>query len=208
MENLIVINHCQAEHHINKMVGGWTDTNLTDLGRRQAKQIGEMLQKQTELESYTLISSDLLRAKQTADIIGDILKKPVTVSSAIREINLGSATGKTVQWLEEHAAPFPQNGRIDHRLLNDAESSREHYNRIARYLDSISAQQIQNAIIISHGGSTVHIVCWWLKIPIDIQDAFTMSGRSGGVTILSRDQICHLPHITCYNDGSYSVMNQ
>jgi broad specificity phosphatase PhoE len=130
VENLIVINHCQAEHHINKMVGGWTDTNLTDLGRRQAKHIAELLARQNGIDSYAIFSSDLLRAKQTADILAEVLKKTVVVSSAIREINLGSATGKTAKWLDEHAAPFPVKGKIDHRLLDDAESIREHYNRI------------------------------------------------------------------------------
>ena len=33
MRKIIVIQHCQSEHHINNMTGGWTDTPLTELGR-------------------------------------------------------------------------------------------------------------------------------------------------------------------------------
>jgi len=31
MVKIILIQHCQSEHHINNMSGGWTDTSLTEL---------------------------------------------------------------------------------------------------------------------------------------------------------------------------------
>lgn len=43
MSNIILIQHCQSEHHINNISGGWTDTSLTELGRKQGEIIGEKL---------------------------------------------------------------------------------------------------------------------------------------------------------------------
>ena len=43
MKTLIVIQHCQSEHHINELTGGWTDTPLTARGRRQAYCVAERL---------------------------------------------------------------------------------------------------------------------------------------------------------------------
>ena len=37
MGKIILIQHCQSEHHINNMSGGWTDTPLTEFGRKQAE---------------------------------------------------------------------------------------------------------------------------------------------------------------------------
>lgn len=38
-----MIQHTQSVHHINEMVGSWTDWDLSNVGREQAKRIGVML---------------------------------------------------------------------------------------------------------------------------------------------------------------------
>ena len=46
MKNIITIQHTQSVHHTNGMVGSWTDWDLTDLGARQARRIGQRLKAQ------------------------------------------------------------------------------------------------------------------------------------------------------------------
>ena len=53
------------------MTGGWTDTPLTELGRNQAELIGLKLKRELGEERYTIYSSDLMRAKQTAELLND-----------------------------------------------------------------------------------------------------------------------------------------
>ena len=55
MGNIILIQHCQSEHHVNNMSGGWTDTPLTELGRKQAEMIGEKLKGLVEKNDFTCI---------------------------------------------------------------------------------------------------------------------------------------------------------
>ena len=43
MKTIITIQHTQSIHHMNGMVGSWTDWELTELGVNQAKRIGEKL---------------------------------------------------------------------------------------------------------------------------------------------------------------------
>lgn len=43
MKRVITIQHCQSEQHVNGMMGGWNDWELTELGREQARRIGERL---------------------------------------------------------------------------------------------------------------------------------------------------------------------
>ena len=32
MQPIVVVHHCQSEHHVTDLTGGWTDTSLTTLG--------------------------------------------------------------------------------------------------------------------------------------------------------------------------------
>lgn len=43
MKRVITIQHCQSEQHVNGIMGGWNDWELTELGREQARRIGERL---------------------------------------------------------------------------------------------------------------------------------------------------------------------
>ncbi|GMA60764.1 histidine phosphatase family protein [Alicyclobacillus fastidiosus] len=70
MGRVVLVQHCQSEHHINDMSGGWTDTPLTELGRKQAQLIAQKLIHSMNGDEYVLYSSDLLRASQTAEILG------------------------------------------------------------------------------------------------------------------------------------------
>ena len=69
MKRIYTVQHTQSEHHTNGMVGSWTDWNLTDLGKQQADRIAEKLKQELDGKEIILYTSDLKRAKQTADSI-------------------------------------------------------------------------------------------------------------------------------------------
>lgn len=73
-ENIIAIHHTQSVNHANGMAGSWKDWELTKLGVEQAERIGRKLSEEIKGEGYVMYSSDLLRAKQTADIIAGYLE--------------------------------------------------------------------------------------------------------------------------------------
>ena len=102
MKTIITIQHTQSIHHMNGMVGSWTDWELTELGVNQAKRIGEKLKAELEGREFVMYSSDLLRAKQTADNVGSYLGLTPILRSELRERNLGKCCGKSVQWLREN----------------------------------------------------------------------------------------------------------
>ena len=68
MKQIITIQHTQSIHHTNGMVGSWTDWPLSELGISQAENIGIKLSKLLEGKNVVMYSSDLLRARQTAEI--------------------------------------------------------------------------------------------------------------------------------------------
>ena len=70
MKTIITIQHTQSVHHTNGMVGSWTDWELSELGVAQAEKIGEKLKAELSGRTFVMYSSDLLRAKQTAEHVG------------------------------------------------------------------------------------------------------------------------------------------
>lgn len=70
MKTIITIRHTQSVHHTNGMVGSWRDWALSETGMKQADHIGRKLSRELEGMEFILHSSDLLRAKQTAEAVG------------------------------------------------------------------------------------------------------------------------------------------
>ena len=105
-------------HHTNGMVGSWTDWELSELGMQQANIIGEKLKAELLDKKFVMYSSDLLRAKQTAENIGKHLGISPILRIELRERNLGRCCGKSVQWLRENFEM--QEKTIDDRLFSDA----------------------------------------------------------------------------------------
>lgn len=128
MKTIITIQHTQSVHHTNGMVGSWTDWKLSELGVQQAKRFGEKLKVELSDKKFVMYSSDLLRAKQTAEIVGGYLGLAPILRTELRERNLGRCCGKSVQWLRENQEM--QEKTIDDRLFSDAESRRDEWNRL------------------------------------------------------------------------------
>ena len=84
------------------MVGSWTDWELTDLGRQQAENIGKNLEAELAGKRVILYSSDLLRARQTAEIIAKHLDIIPVFRQELRERYLGKCCGRSIQWLREN----------------------------------------------------------------------------------------------------------
>lgn len=182
MKTIITIQHTQSVHHTNGMVGSWTDWELTELGVNQAKRIGEKLKAELEGREFVMYSSDLLRAKQTAENVGKCLGLSPILRSELRERNLGKCCGKSVQWLRENIEQQEKN--IDDRLFSDAESRRDEWNRLKPFFDEIMSNDEQNIIIVSHGDLLSVFNTMFLGLDVDTINTFEVFGLAGGVSYM------------------------
>ncbi|WP_243156065.1 histidine phosphatase family protein [Clostridium sp. C2-6-12] len=128
MKSIITIQHTQSIHHTNGMVGSWTDWDLSEHGKIQANKIGSNLSLELKNKEYIVYSSDLLRAKHTAEIVSKYLDIKPIITEVLRERNLGMAVGKSVQWLKENIEC--QEKTIDDKMFHNAESRRDVWNRL------------------------------------------------------------------------------
>lgn len=185
MKKIILVQHCQSEHHINNMSGGWTDTPLTDLGRKQADLIGERLKKEISIDDeYNLYSSDFMRAKQTADIIDKKLNLGVIEEFGLREVNTGIAAGKTKEWVMQNQIPMTEGFNIDHRSFPGGETWREFYSRVIECMEKIYCLNQKNLIIITHGCTLAYIIAWWLKFTPEMLKNAVFTASPASISIL------------------------
>ena len=180
MKRIFTVQHTQSEHHTNGMVGSWTDWNLTELGKQQADQIAAKLKQELAGKDAVLYTSDLKRAKQTADSIADQLQIVPVMKMELRERNLGKCCGKSVQWLRENLECDEKT--IDDRLFSDAESRRNEWNRLKPFFDHVMAEESENIIIVSHGDLLSVFNAMFLGLGVESLNSCEMFGFAGGVS--------------------------
>lgn len=182
MKKVITIQHTQSIHHTNGMVGSWTDWDLSELGVKQAENIGKNLAKQLGSEKYVMYSSDLLRAKHTAEIVGKYLDIKPVCTQELRERNLGKCVGKSVQWLKDNIEM--QEKCVDDRMFSDAESRRDEWNRLLPFFNKIMADKEESIIIVSHGDLLSVFNAMWLDAGIEMLNKSEIFGQAGGVSFM------------------------
>lgn len=181
MKTIITIQHTESVHHTNGMVGSWTDWELSEKGLLHAENIGINLAKELSAK-YAMYSSDLLRAKQTAETVGKHLGITPILKTKLRERNLGEAVGKSVQWLRDNMEKPERT--VDDRLFPSAESRRDEWNRLKPFFDEIASNDEEYIIIVSHGDLLSVFNAMWLGLSVESLEKAEIFGLSGGVSFL------------------------
>lgn len=193
MKRIITIQHPQSEQHVNRMIGSWGNWDLTENGIVQARNIGKHLFKEIGNDKYTIYSSDLLRAKHTAEIISSYLNTDPIYDNRLREFNLGKAVGQSKEWAKKNLCCPVWTDTIDWadtadgRVFCGAESRREVWRRVSHFVDTVIAGACDNFILVSHSGTLGILFAIWLGLNLESLDKCTFWGKSGGVSFLSED---------------------
>ena len=89
---LILLRHGETDYNATSRMQGQLDTTLSERGVSQAHVAAQELR---DLGISKVISSDLVRAKNTADVVAADLGLAVDVDKRLRETHLGDWQGKT-----------------------------------------------------------------------------------------------------------------
>lgn len=135
-KKLILFRHGQTDWNIEGRIQGHIDIPFNQTGKDQALQLAEHIKKQN-LE--IIISSDLLRAHETATIVGTHCNVSVTTTPALREICLGIVEGSLKKDLLITNPMFlmrlsSSDPRYDHIGFEKGETKREAKARIVIWL--------------------------------------------------------------------------
>jgi broad specificity phosphatase PhoE len=135
---LLLVRHGETDWNAEGRLQGHTDRPLSDYGRRQARRLAEELVGE-ELEA--IYSSDLARAHETAEIVGERLGLPVALEPDLREKDWGTWEG--LDAVERDRVEFV------------GESTEAHQERMLRALRRIAERHPGDGrvLVVTHGGS-------------------------------------------------------
>jgi 2,3-bisphosphoglycerate-dependent phosphoglycerate mutase len=206
MKTLYVVTHPEATHHVERLVGGQFDSELTATGHQQASAIANRLAQTVPREAEVeLFTSDLRRTAQTAEAIGAALDvEPVTMSD-LREKSMGVAGGKPQQWLEDRFIPPPAVGdRLNHHEgIDGGETKADLAARIYRAVERIAGRPCAHQVIVTHGMAMTFVISAWIRMPVEAVGYVAFRATSGGITVLQEDDFFHNRTVVSLNDTSH-----
>jgi len=180
---IIALRHGETEWNKIEKQQGHLNSNLTDLGKLQAKAIGDGLQKLKIDKFYT---SDLGRAIETSEIISDFIKIDFITDLRLRERNLGRLQGLTKN---EFKNKYPKDWMLFIKndpdyVLPDGESIKQRYERAINCIEDLALQNMEDTILlVTHGGILMSMIYKALKLPLNQKRSFSL--YNGSINVFS-----------------------
>lgn len=149
MTHLYLIRH--GDYYSTDEEQRLVDDGLNEKGVQQAERLRERFLA-NNVDFDVLISSTLLRAKQTADIIAPALKLPIILNDGIEEWR-NTDGNITVKEFSDKLRSFPSEQRIFMRPVPNAETWSEFMFRACTALNHITQEyEGKKIVVVCHGG--------------------------------------------------------
>lgn len=153
---LYLVRHGETDWNVKKIIQGSSDIPLNAIGEQQAKELGKKL-RHTHFD--LIFSSDLLRAKRTAELIKLERALEIQAKEVLRERNNGIFEGVSY---EEYNKNFGElinklqdmtiEQRWNTKFHPEIESDQEIYLRINPFLRELCiANPGKNILVVAHG---------------------------------------------------------
>jgi 2,3-bisphosphoglycerate-dependent phosphoglycerate mutase len=163
---LWLIRHGETLWNREQRAQGQLDVPLSALGLEQAQTLAKRLQP-TKFDA--LVSSDLQRAYQTAEIVAARLELPIRSDTAWREIHMGVGQGLTYSEIFSHKRTRPMT-----EPWEGGESKRDVMNRVGAALEKLFAEFAGSRVaVFSHGGAirgAIHVLLNDLEQHLDLAE--------------------------------------
>lgn len=162
LSGVLLARHGETDDNVGPLrFQGFTDTPLNATGRRQAAELAEKVAAWTE-PIASLWSSDLRRARETAETVGERIGLTPTLDARLREGARGRWEGHRFEEIE-HDEPERyvawMRGGAGFRFPG-GESLLDQQLRVTAALRDIHAAGPLPALAVCHGGSIRVMLCW------------------------------------------------
>ncbi len=150
----VIVRHGQTHGNVTRTLQGQSNTDLDETGIRQVNLLGQRLKNQPAFDA--IISSDLKRAIDTAQILLHYIGGNIIPNPALREWNLGILEGRNWQELQRE---YPEimnsflNSHVDVEVPGGERRS-EMEKRVAGCLDKLASEHAgKRLLLVTHGGA-------------------------------------------------------
>lgn len=180
-KEIIFLRHGETNYNVEDRMQGQLDTELSVNGRQQIKHTANLL---AAYRPERIFTSDLTRARETAEAIGILTGIRPIVDKKLRETHLGKWQGLTKAeldllypgereiWSSDPTYPPPE-----------GESKIQVAERFAEFWETVNEKQLNSGltIIVTHGGFIAAAVTKLLNTGIDSWGIFSgLSNASWG----------------------------
>lgn len=153
---IYIVRHGESQDNANGILAGHTDNELTENGKNQARERAEDFK---DIKFDAVFSSDLARARQTAEIAKVNKELVVNTKEIIRERYFGEFEGKSVdeyiklnQEMIEKLKDATEEEKMNFKPYESYESNTEISSRMITFLREVAVSfPGQIILIVSHG---------------------------------------------------------
>jgi 2,3-bisphosphoglycerate-dependent phosphoglycerate mutase len=143
------LRHAKSEANEQKVLQGQMNSPLTIEGVQQSEALGKYWSSEG-VTFQQIISSPLIRARETADIISNLLSIPIEFDDKWMEREFGQAEGLPYEEVLSKLKDLPPRS-IYEPAYETGESDWDLYIRAASAVQSLTYQQPGNYLVVSHG---------------------------------------------------------
>ncbi len=147
-----IVRHGQTDWNVKGIMQGQKDSILTIVGEEQAKNVAEELKS---VEFDAAFSSDLVRAKRTAEIIALDDKLAVQTTKLLRERAFGKLEGQpyeAIRSYEQLYLALNDREKISYRVDENSENDEEVVTRMIRFIrETAVIYPAKTVLVVSHG---------------------------------------------------------
>ena len=181
LRRIILLRHGQTDYNVEGRMQGHLDSHLTTAGHDQAAAAAPVL---AELAPDRIVSSDLRRAVDTAEVVGSACGLPVKFDARLRETHLGRWQGHTVAEIDRHYPGAIASWRSDPEWAPPGGESRvavvARSRPVVDELDSEfadSTDRSETALLVAHGGLIAGLVTGLMELPSSAWPSFGGMGN-------------------------------
>lgn len=145
---IYVTRHGQTDYNKKKLMQGRSDIPLNEVGLQQARDRRESI---GDMRFDAVYSSPLIRAVQTAEIIGGVSRSDILIDERIIEVCFGKyekmgyySMGPlmTAYWAFPEIFPAPES----------VETIKQMRERTSSFLEELEKEDYENVLVTCHGG--------------------------------------------------------
>lgn len=135
-----------------------------------------------------ILASPLKRARETAEIVGNLMKIDVQFEPRLMEWDNGLLAGKTREEVDR-LYPIPVGGKKPHHEIANAESEINFRARAEMFLSKLQDEVSKDAniLIVSHGGMINMLFQSIMKMPLNVRN-FVSCGDTSLHKIIMEDR--------------------
>jgi broad specificity phosphatase PhoE len=197
---VFLVRHGETDYNAQGIFQGYSPVPLSTRGRQQAALVAERL---LSLRPRVLYSSDIWRAQETANIIGQRLGMPVQPCTGLREWNIGTWVGKPADEYQAHLQALGAHPVT--YIPEGGESQLQTQARVVAQMHTFARQHSHDTLLcVSHGKAIDLLVRHILGLDVMLESAYRIANTSVNIfsfqgdtwEVVTLNEVRHLEGLT------------